>query len=141
MVEENWAGGFFIGTREGHEADQGLFGTSFDVGFFGSGGIGTGFEAGLDIEFGLVNSLSGLAGNVNAQFGFLSVSAVPDLSACNLGREPTYWEFLTRTFLNDPQGSVGFGIGSPVGGSVTVTGSTTTTDLIRGAWRAAGSLF
>jgi len=138
--------GVFIGTHEGPSSGDGFFGTSFDAGFFGSAGGGTGFDIGLGLEVGAADSLSGTVGNVNlgGDIPGLPVGVETSLmfnpSDCNLSRSDGSFGSFLDTLVSG--GSIEFEIGVPPGtASITATTSGTTTGLGRSILNSLGGLF
>jgi hypothetical protein len=86
--------------------NPGLFGQQSDAGVFGSGGIGGGFNIGLNSYFGVV---FGDASNVNSPFVNINISTV----------------FASFTIMTDPSthnlAGFSFGPAAKVGASITYT--------------------
>jgi len=138
--------GVFFGTHEGPSSNQGFFGTSFDFGLFASVGGGGGFDVGVSLEVGAVDSLSGTAVNLNGSLDTpigvgIGGSIIADPSAENLAGadNPTVGDFTDTLVIGT---SASFGIGLPPGSaSVTTTISRTTTDLGRSIINSIVSFF
>jgi RHS repeat-associated protein len=114
--------GVYVGLHEGESQGQGLFGTNFDLGLYGTIGAGVGLEASAGLEGGLVREASGLALNINGGVPLIGGgSLVLDPKPCGPG---------FANFVNGATAGPGpLGVGG--GLSITATQTGTTTEAAR----------